>query len=142
MRTPYVLAFLVLVAASLLSATRAPVLAAQGPANSDKAVLAAPIDALFAAKFSPWRPKQLSDMDADDQQLWLKGPNGNEPPGIAIGHLESHDELSYAVLLVPKSDPSGGPKTIGVLQRANQRCLYMETARPCGWTDLLRAGHF
>jgi len=51
-------------------------------------------------------------MDADDQQLWLNGSNGKESPGIAIGHFESPDDLSYAVLLVPKSDPSGGYKLL------------------------------
>jgi hypothetical protein len=51
-------------------------------------------------------------MNADDQQLWLKGPNGKECPGIAIGHFDSADRLSYALLLVPQSNPSGGHKIV------------------------------
>ena len=57
-------------------------------------------------------PKQLSDMEADEQQLWLKGPNGKACPGITIGHFESAKELSYAFLLVPKSEPTGGYKIV------------------------------
>jgi hypothetical protein len=49
-------------------------------------------------------------MDADDQQLWLKGRHGKECPAIAIGHFESADSLSYALLLVPQSNARGGHK--------------------------------
>ena len=51
-------------------------------------------------------------MEADDQQLWLTGPNDKECPGIAVGHFESVERLSYALLLVPKSNPSGGHKIV------------------------------
>jgi len=113
MRILHVLALLALVATSLLSTTpRAPVVAAQESPKSGKAALAVPVDTLLKAKFPQWRPKQLSDMGADDQQLWLNGPNGKESPGIAIGHFEFPDEFSYAVLLVRKSDPSGGYKVL------------------------------
>jgi len=113
MRILQLLALLALVATSLLSAAlRAPVVPAQESPKSGKAALAVPVDTLLKARFSQWRPKQLSDMDADDQQLWLNGSNGKESPGIAIGHFESPDDLSYAVLLVPKSDPSGGYKLL------------------------------
>lgn len=113
MRILHVLALLALVATSLLStAPHAPVVAAQEPPKSGKAALAVPVDTLLKAKFPEWRPKQLSDMGADDQQLWLNGPNGRDSPGITIGHFEFPDELSYAVLLVRKSDPSGGYKLL------------------------------
>ena len=42
----------------------------------------------------------------------LKGPNGKACPGITIGHFESAKELSYAFLLVPKSEPTGGYKIV------------------------------
>jgi hypothetical protein len=113
MRIPHVLASLALVATSLLNpGLRAPVVAAQESPKSGKAALAVPVDALLKAKFPQWRPKQLSDMGADDQQLWLNGPNGNESPGIAMGHFQFPHELSYAVLLVRKSDPSAGYKLL------------------------------
>ena len=113
MRILHVLALLALVATSLLStAPRAPVVAAQELPKSGKAALAVPVDTLLKAKFPQWRPKQLSDMGADDQQLWSNGPNAKESPGIAMGHFEFPDELSYAVLLVRKSNPSGGYKLL------------------------------
>ena len=59
-------------------------------------------------------------MEADDQQLWLNGPNEKESPGIAVGHFEAADALSYAVLLVPKSDPSGGHKILVFSKEAKQ----------------------
>jgi len=70
------------------------------------------VNELLKARFPKWRPKRLLDMDAGDQQLWLKGPNGKACPGIAIGHFENADELSYAVLLVPQSNPGGGHKIV------------------------------
>lgn len=78
----------------------------------DKTVLPAPIGTLLRAKFPSWRPKQLLDMDGDDQQVWPNGPNGKECPGIAIGHFESAESLSYAFLLVQQSSPSGGHKIV------------------------------
>jgi hypothetical protein len=66
---------------------------------------------LLTAKFPEWRPKQVSDLGIEDQQLWLKA-HGKECPGIAIGHLETLDTLSYAVLLVPKSRLNKGYKIV------------------------------
>jgi hypothetical protein len=88
-----------------------PVAATQSSSSCD-VTLPAPVSELLKAKFAQWRPKQVLDMDADDQQLWLKGPNAKGCPGIAIGHFESADRLSYAILLVPQSSPNGGHKIV------------------------------
>lgn len=104
MRVPFIAALLGLVAASSLSAVQ--------ESKSEQLVLPTQIRTLLTANFPQWRPKQLSDMDADDQQLWLNGPNRSQSPGISVGHFEAAGELSYAVLLVPKSDPSGGYKIV------------------------------
>lgn len=69
------------------------------------------VNKVLNRKFPLWRPKQVSDMDADHQQLWLKA-HEKECPGIAVGHFESADRLAYAVLLVPRSEPSGGYKLV------------------------------
>jgi hypothetical protein len=50
-------------------------------------------------------------MDADDQQLWSKA-HEKECPGIAIGHFQDANGFSYAALLVPRSEPSGGYKLV------------------------------
>ena len=55
-------------------------------------------------------------MDADDQQLWLTFTDGKKCPGIVAAHFETAEEISYAVLLVPKSKPSEGYK-VGVLSK-------------------------
>jgi hypothetical protein len=96
----------------VLNLAAVPTSLAQGSSPCDAAALPAAISELLKGKFADWRPKQLSDMEADDQQLWLKGPNGKACPGITIGHFESAKELSYALLLVPKSEPTGGYKVI------------------------------
>jgi hypothetical protein len=78
--------------------------------NSDPCAqlnLPAPVIELLKAKFSEWRPKQVSDLEADDRQLWLKA-HAKECPGTIAGQFESKDRLAYTVLLVPKSEPTGG----------------------------------
>jgi hypothetical protein len=67
---------------------------------------------VLRSKFTGWRPKRLSDMDADDQKSWLSGPNGKACPGIAIGHFETVKETSYALLLVPNSQSVHGYKVV------------------------------
>lgn len=98
--------------ASLVNLAAVPILAAQASSPCDVAALPAHVSEVLKSKFAQWRPKQLSDMEADDQQLWLKGPNGKACPGITIGHFESAKELSYAVLLVPQAEPTGGYKIV------------------------------
>jgi len=84
----------------------------------DDSALPASVRDLLKAQFPEWRPKQVSDMDADDQQLWLTAVHGKECPGIAVGHFETADEFSYAILLVPKSNPGGGHKVVVVSKGA------------------------
>lgn len=97
---------------SVLNLAAVPRSAAQGSSPCDATDIPAQVRELAKSKFAQWRPKQISDMEADDQQLWLKGPNGKACPGITIGHFESAKELSYGFLLVPKSEPTGGYKVV------------------------------
>lgn len=96
---------------SLLTLIFAPESAAQVSTPCGESVLPARINELLKAKFSQWRTKQVSDMGADDQQFGLK-VHEKECPGIAVGHFESAGSLSYATLLVSKSEPSGGYKIV------------------------------
>jgi hypothetical protein len=89
----------------------------------DGSALPASVRDLLNAKFSEWTPKQVSDMNADDQQLWLTGAHGKECPGIVEGRFETADELSYAILLVPKSNPSGGHKVV-VVSKGSPKSAY------------------
>lgn len=66
---------------------------------------------LLDTKYSDWRPKDASELGADDKGLWMKA-HPKECPGIAIGHFEESNRLSYAVLLVPKSELKHGYKII------------------------------
>jgi hypothetical protein len=67
--------------------------------------------ALLDSKYAGWRAKDVSDLGADDKELWLKA-HPKDCPGIAIGHFEEPERLSYAVLLVPKSELKQGYKII------------------------------
>ncbi len=69
--------------------------------------LPAPIQELIKTKFPLLRPKQFSDIGTDDQKLVSKA-HKNDCPGIMAGHFESKDQLAYAVLLVARSEPTGG----------------------------------
>jgi hypothetical protein len=100
-----------LASVGLLSLSSAPVSAAQVSTPCGEVALPAPINDVLKAKFPQWRPKQTSDLGSDDQQLWLKA-HEKECPGIAIGHFESAGELSYAILLVPQSEPTSGYKIV------------------------------
>jgi hypothetical protein len=62
-------------------------------------------------RFPSWRPKQVSDSQAHDQQLWRKA-HSRECPGVATGHFQVSDKFSYAILLVPYSDNSVGYKLV------------------------------
>jgi hypothetical protein len=53
--------------------------------------------------YPDWQPEKLENLDQEDRSLWTKA-HPNDCPGIAVGHFESKDELSYALLLVSKPD--------------------------------------
>lgn len=89
----------------------APPLAAKDSGTCEAARLSTSVNAFLAARFQGWRPKTLGDMDADNQRLWEKA-HPDMCPGIAIGHFESTDVTSFAILLVPAKNPSGGYKLV------------------------------
>jgi hypothetical protein len=89
-----------------------PILIPQDSSPCTEAAVPTPVREVLRSKFALWRPKQVSDIDEDNRQFWLKGPNAKACPGIAVGHFESSVSLSYALLLVPKSDPNGGHKLV------------------------------
>ena len=66
---------------------------------------------LLDRKYADGRLKDVSDLGADDQRLWVTA-HPKDCPGIAIGHFETADQLSYAILLVPKSESSHGYKIV------------------------------
>lgn len=91
----------------MLTATVTTLSAAQGDDPCAQVNLPAPVIELLKTKFSDWRPKQVSDLDADDRELWVKA-HAKECPGTIVGQFESKDRLAYTVLLLPKSRPTGG----------------------------------
>jgi hypothetical protein len=103
-----------------------PIVTAQSPSPCDEAALPKAVNELLKEKFPHWKPKQVSDIDADNRQLWVDGPNGDACPGIAIGHFESSKDLSYAFLLVRRLNPSGGHKVV-IVSKEVDKDVYAST---------------
>jgi hypothetical protein len=99
-----------------------PVASAQLTNNCRTSSLPAGARALLDGKYADWRPKDVTDLGADDKGLWMKA-HPKDCPGIAIGHFEEPDRLSYAVLLVPKSELKHGHKII-VLRQLPSKNAY------------------
>lgn len=59
---------------------------------------------IIGSKYAGWRPEQISDLEPDDHELWVKA-HGKLCPGIASGHFEGNGRDTYAVLLL-KKDPA------------------------------------
>jgi hypothetical protein len=97
--------------AGLLILISASSLKAQTSQSCDMTNIPAPVTHDLITEFPRWKVKQISDLDAENQQLWLKA-HGTDCPGIAIGHFESTERLGYAILIVPKSEPTGGYKLL------------------------------
>ena len=89
------------------------------PTTCDSSALPAPAQHLLTVKFSKWRPKLVSDLDTDDQQLWVAAKQGKTCPGMVAGHFETEDKISYALLLVPKSNANAGYKIIVLSEDAS-----------------------
>jgi hypothetical protein len=123
-------------------------------ATNCSTVLPAAVNELLTSQFPKWRPKRLSDLESYDQKLWLKSHPEN-CPGIAEGHYQSGDDLSYAVLLVPKLTPTNGYQLI-VLNKKTTQPTYVwklldasegqhnsgavvSTVKPGKYSDLERA---
>jgi hypothetical protein len=62
-------------------------------------------------KFPGWRPKDVSDLGADDHQLWERA-HPKECPGATPGHFRDAKSISYAMLLVPDSNTTPGYKLV------------------------------
>jgi hypothetical protein len=105
----------------LLSALVFPhlLLSVPRPTSCDAASLPAEIREVLKSKFAGWRSRRLSDLDVEDQKLWLDGPSKQSCAGIAIGHFENAKELSYAFLLVPESETVHGYKIVVLSRQTN-----------------------
>ena len=103
--------FFALMVLAAVSAPFASASIAQTAASCDPARLPARVNELLNSKFSGWRPERVADLEGDDRKFWFES-HSKECPGIAVGHFESKDALSYAVLLVPASEKVSGYQLI------------------------------
>ena len=125
--------FVVLV--SLLSATAAissnalPLRTQAGrtPANCKPEILPPMVLSQIKADYGSWKIQDLSDLSLGARQEWEYKKYGkpSECPGIAIGQFENANQ-SYAVLLVPRSDPDSAYRFL-VFSRRTSRTAYQLT---------------
>ncbi len=59
-------------------------------------------------------------MGAEDQQIWLSGTQSKACPGMVSGNFEAAGRVSYALLLVPKSNAIAGYKVVVLSKRATE----------------------
>jgi hypothetical protein len=77
------------------------------------------VQSILVSEYPTWRIETLADLDADYQKAWTaKRPT--ECPGIAAGHFESKDDLSYALLLIPREKGRSGYRFLVVSRKSGK----------------------
>jgi hypothetical protein len=90
----------------------------------DTSVLPQEVRTKLEKNFADWQPERLENLYEDDRSFWTKA-HPNDCPGIAIGHFESKDELSYALLLVSKPNRKRPGLRILVFSRSGLSASYV-----------------
>ena len=96
---------------------------AQSPGPCEKALPPA-VQSYVEHQFPEWRAKALADLEGYDRQLWRE-THKKECPGIAVGYFENSEQLSYALLLVPRSTAKSGYKFV-VITSAPENTYHSE----------------
>jgi len=65
------------------------------------------VRSILASEYGNWRVEALADLADDYRTAWTKKHAG-ACPGIAPGHFENKNELSYALLLIPREKGKAG----------------------------------
>lgn len=108
----------------------------QPSTSCSEAALPAPINEALKTNFAGWRSLRVSDLDGDDPKLWLQ-EHPKECPGIATGHFESLDSVSYALLLTPATERNGvGPWQLVIFNHgSNGTSLVSKRLEHCEGKD-------
>ena len=108
------------VAAAALSGDR--LLAARRPPKDFCASppLVEPVKHLLTLKYyQQWRPIALWDLPKPHQRMWRRSLNRFDCPGIAMGHFERKQELSYAFSMKPRDPRQTGWRLV-VISKTRQ----------------------
>ncbi len=94
-----------------------PVIASTPTGNDCSQLLPQPVKRLLARQYPSWKVTALPDLLPEDRKLWRESPyRKGDCPGVAVGHFERRDRLSYGVLLIRRR----GDKTYNMLLLASQ----------------------
>jgi hypothetical protein len=107
------------VAATVLSSDVLP--AARRPPKDfcASAPLMEPVKKLLTLKYyQQWRPIALWDLPKPHQRMWRRSLNRFDCPGIAMGHFERKQELSYAFSMKPRDPRQTGWRLVVVSKTA------------------------
>jgi len=82
--------------------------------------LVEPIKNLLSLKYyQQWRPIAIYDLLPPHQRMWRRSLNRFDCPGIAMGHFERKNELSYAFSLKPRDPRQTGWRLV-VISKTKQ----------------------
>ena len=79
-----------------------------------------PVKKLLSLKYyQRWRPIALGDLPKPHQRMWRRSLNRFDCPGIAMGHFEQKNELSYAFSMKPRDPRQTGWRLV-VISKTRQ----------------------
>jgi hypothetical protein len=79
-----------------------------------------PVKKLLSLKYyQQWRPIALGDLPKPHQRMWRRSLNRFDCPGIAMGHFEQKNELSYAFSMKPRDPRQTGWRLV-VISKTRQ----------------------
>jgi hypothetical protein len=108
----------------LLALTAVSSATAQAADPCDISFLPSEIQVKLEKNYPDWQPEKLENLDTEDRPYWTEA-HPNDCPGVAVGHFESKDELSYALLLVSKPDRKRPGLRIIVYSRSAPSAPYI-----------------
>ncbi len=82
--------------------------------------LVEPVKKLLSLKYyQQWPPIALGDLPKPHQRMWRRSLNRFDCPGIAMGHFEQKNELSYAFSMKPRDPRQTGWRLV-VISKTRQ----------------------
>jgi hypothetical protein len=83
------------------------------------------VRAALAAQYEDWRVETLADLADDYRTAWTK-KDASACPGIVPGRFEDKNELSYALLLIPREKGKDGYRFV-VFSRKSDKDSFRAT---------------
>lgn len=86
----------------------------------DLSLLPKPVQEILRHKFPTWRIITLSDLTDEEKNYWLKDKGSEKCPGITMGHIETWNYLSYAMILISRESTKPVSKFLIISERRKE----------------------